>query len=187
MCIYWITELLRALTGIMLIKFRDIVNKENVNPCKYPFLISKKAMSTIDSPAEEIAGQAHRYLSPSTWWGTNLTLPASAFYSLTEMLNSFHSKALAAFRSRQREVNSLKFIYLYFKKMLAILWETTVSYMDFLISIYPLIFPSHRIIIEFSLEAISFSSSLYGTNFTKHRTNCFYDIRTTSYDRILVI
>ena len=67
MCIYWITELLRALTGIMLIKFRDIVNKENVNPCKYPFLISKKAMSTIDSPAEEIAGQAHRYLSPSTW------------------------------------------------------------------------------------------------------------------------
>lgn len=60
MCIYCITELLRALIGILLIKIRDIVNKENVNhPCKYPFVTSKKAMSTIDSPAEEIAGQAH--------------------------------------------------------------------------------------------------------------------------------
>ena len=52
----------------MLIKFRDIVNKENVkHPCKYPFLTSKKAMSTINIPTEEITGQVHRYCSPSSW------------------------------------------------------------------------------------------------------------------------
>ena len=49
-------------------KFRDTVNKENVkHPCKYPFITSKKARSTINIPTEEITGQVHRYCSPSSW------------------------------------------------------------------------------------------------------------------------